>query len=66
MNLRETYDFAVSRAVAQLNTLAEYCLALCQILRGGSSLSRASADDELESRKECDRYSRRQGEDLRL
>lgn len=30
-NYRETYDFAVSRAVARLNTLSEYCLPFARL-----------------------------------
>ena len=42
---RESYDYAVSRAVANLNTLSEYCLPL--VRQGGSFIAfKGSATDE--------------------
>ena len=48
--LRETYDFAVSRAVAQLNTLAEFCLPYVR-LSGSFIAFKGNLDDELDSAK---------------
>lgn len=47
--LREQFDFAVSRAVANLSTLSEYCLPF--VKKGGSFISYKSADitEELEN-----------------
>lgn len=46
-NLRESFDFAVSRAVARLNVLSEYCLPYVKL--GGSfvALKGPNADEEL-------------------
>lgn len=41
---REQYDYAVTRAVAPLNILAEYCLPFVKV--GGSYISMKGADDE--------------------
>ena len=51
--LRESFDFAVSRAVAQLNVLAEYCLGY--VKTGGSfvALKGPKADEELENAKKA-------------
>lgn len=48
---RESYDFAVSRAVAQLNTLAELSLPLVKV--GGSFIAMKSidTDEEIETAK---------------
>ena len=43
---REQYDICVSRAVAKLNTLAEYCLPLIKV--GGKFIAYKSADIEQE------------------
>lgn len=43
---RETFDFAVTRAVAPLNVLAEYCLPLVKV--GGMYISMKGAEDEVE------------------
>lgn len=52
-NKRETFDFVVSRAVAKLNTLCEYCLPLVKI--GGYFIAYKSAetDEELNIAKNC-------------
>lgn len=50
LDLRETYDFAVSRAVAQLNTLAEFCLPYVR-LSGSFIAFKGNLDDELDSAK---------------
>lgn len=42
---REQFDFAVTRAVAPLNILAEYCLPLVKV--GGMYISMKGADDEV-------------------
>lgn len=52
---RESYDICVSRAVAKLNTLCEYCLPLVRV--GGKMIAYKSikADDEiLEAKKAID------------
>ena len=46
MNYREQYDLVVSRAVANLSTLSEYCLPFVQI--GGEFISYKSGDCEEE------------------
>ena len=43
---RESFDFAVTRAVAPLNMLAEYCLPLVKV--GGMYVSMKGADNEVE------------------
>ena len=45
-DFREYYDFAVTRAVAPLNVLAEYCLPLIKV--GGMYISMKGASDELD------------------
>ncbi len=45
-SFRETFDVAVTRAVAPLNVLAEYCLPLIKV--GGIYISLKGADDETE------------------
>ena len=52
MNLRESYDLAVSRAVAQLNILSEYCLPYVR-LSGRFIDFKGSADDELQAAKKA-------------
>ena len=47
-NLREKFDFAVARAVAQLNTLCEYCLPFVAV--GGKFIAyKGDAREEIES-----------------
>ena len=47
-NLREKFDFAVARAVAQLNTLCEYCLPFVKV--GGSFIAyKGDAADEIKA-----------------
>lgn len=48
-NLRESYNFAVSRAVAQLNTLCEFCLPF--VKTGGSfiSMKGPNAENEIDT-----------------
>lgn len=50
---REKYDFAVSRAVAQLNVLSEYCLGYAK--KGGKfvALKGPNADDEIANAKKA-------------
>lgn len=43
---RESFDFAVTRAVAPLNMLAEYCLPVVKV--GGMYVSMKGADNEVE------------------
>lgn len=51
IDLRESYDFVVSRAVAQLNVLSEYCLPYARL--GGSfvALKGPDADNEISNAK---------------
>ena len=47
-NLREKFDFAVARAVAQLNTLCEYCLPFVKV--GGKFIAyKGDCADEIKS-----------------
>ena len=48
--LRETFDFAVSRAVAQLNMLAEFCLPYVR-LSGSLIAFKGNAEEEINSAK---------------
>ena len=52
LDLRESYDLAVSRAVAQLNILCEYCLPYVR-LSGRFVAFKANADGELTSSKKA-------------
>ncbi len=45
--MRESYDVAVSRAVARLNTLAEYCLPLVKMKGHFIAMKSAEIDEEL-------------------
>ena len=47
--LRESYDFAVSRAVAQLNTLSEYCLPFVRLSGSFVAFKGGSCEDEIHS-----------------
>ena len=48
-NLRESYDFVVSRAVAQLNTLSEYCLPFVRLSGSFVAFKGGSCEDEIHS-----------------
>ena len=49
-NLREKFDIACARAVAQLNTLCEYCLPYVKV--GGSFIAyKGDADEEIKNAK---------------
>lgn len=52
LNLRETYDLAVSRAVAQLNVLSEYCLPYVR-LSGSFVAFKANAEGEVQAAKKA-------------
>lgn len=52
LDLRESFDLAVSRAVAQLNILCEYCLPYVR-LSGSFVAFKANADSELSSSKKA-------------
>ena len=47
--LRESYDFVVSRAVAQLNTLSEYCLPFVRLSGSFVAFKGGSCEDEIHS-----------------
>lgn len=49
--LRESYDFAVSRAVAQLNTLSEYCLPFVRLSGSFVAFKGGSCEEEISSAK---------------
>lgn len=53
LKYRETFDICVSRAVARLNTLAEYCLPLIKV--GGSFVAYKAGDidEEIEESKKA-------------
>lgn len=48
-DMRESYDVAISRAVAQLNTLAEYCIPLVKMKGFFVAMKGPSVDDELKT-----------------
>ena len=48
---RECYDVAVSRAVAQLNTLSEYCLPLVRLSGSFVAFKGSNSDEEIRSAK---------------
>lgn len=48
---RETYDLCVSRAVAQLNTLSEYCLPFVRLSGNFIAFKGSNAETEVESAK---------------
>ena len=49
LNHRECYDFAVSRAVAQLNTLCEYCLPFVRLSGTFVAFKGGSCEEEVET-----------------
>lgn len=49
IDLRECYDFAVSRAVAQLNVLCEYCLPYVRLSGSFIAFKGGDSDEEIES-----------------
>ena len=49
IDLRECYDFAVSRAVAQLNVLCEYCLPYVRLSGSFIAFKGGEADEEIKS-----------------
>ena len=51
LNYRESYDVAVSRAVAQLNTLSEYCLPFVRLSGRFVAFKGGNSDEEICSAK---------------
>ena len=51
IDLRESFDFAVSRAVAQLNVLSEYCLPYVRLAGNFVALKGPDADNEIANAK---------------
>ena len=49
IDLRECYDFAVSRAVAQLNVLCEYCLPYVRLSGNFIAFKGGESDDEIKN-----------------
>lgn len=49
IDLRECYDFAVSRAVAQLNILSEYCLPYVRLSGSFIAFKGGDADEEIKN-----------------
>ena len=49
IDLRECYDFAVSRAVAQLNVLCEYCLPYVRLSGSFIAFKGGESDDEIKN-----------------
>ena len=56
---RECFDVCVSRAVARLNTLCEYCLPLVKINGIMIAYKSLKAKEELKEAKKSNKYSRR-------
>ena len=53
LDLRESFDLVVSRAVAQLNTLSEYCLPFIKLSGKFIAFKGSSADEEISSSKKA-------------
>ena len=53
IDCRESYDLVVSRAVANLNTLSEYCLPLTRLSGMFVAFKGSSGEDEVESAKKA-------------
>ncbi len=53
IDCRESYDLVVSRAVANLNTLSEYCLPLTRLSGMFIAFKGSSGEDEVESAKKA-------------
>lgn len=53
IDLRESFDFVVSRAVAQLNTLSEYCLPFVKLSGKFIAFKGSGADEEIKSSKKA-------------
>ncbi len=49
LNMRESYDFVVSRAVAQLNTLSEYCLPFVRLAGRFIAFKGGNAAEEIQN-----------------
>lgn len=53
LKFRESYDFAISRAVAQLNVLSEYCLPYVRLSGSFIAMKGANADTEIQNAKKA-------------
>lgn len=53
LDCREAYDLAVSRAVANLNSLSEYCLPLTRLSGTFAAFKGSGADEEIASAKKA-------------
>ena len=53
IELRESFDLVVSRAVAQLNTLSEYCLPFVKLSGRFIAFKGSGADEEIKSSKKA-------------
>ncbi len=53
IDLRESFDLVVSRAVAQLNTLSEYCLPFVKLSGRFIAFKGSGADEEIKSSKKA-------------
>ncbi|MEE0913267.1 MAG: 16S rRNA (guanine(527)-N(7))-methyltransferase RsmG, partial [Ruminococcus sp.] len=51
IDLRESFDFVVSRAVAQLNVLSEYCIPYARLSGSFVALKGPDADNEIQNSK---------------